>query len=241
MRKAKYSFSVITSTYNQLDQLKRLREHLNNQEFTDYDRIVADDGSNDGTDKWVKKNTDKYVFQHDFGYRLTKILNKAATEAEGEYLVWIMGDSYPQDDFLHMVDSHISPNTLASGIRINIDKKGKYHSHDWRIANIKDKLTEESLLVSGDNAYSSMTLNSMIMPTKMFNEMGGIHSGYDEGYGKMDWDMAAWAQYNGYDLKVFPKAIIYHDHHKERKDTDNNTKLFLERLEGFREVSDSNT
>ena len=230
-------FSVITSTYNQLDKLKRLREHLNKQTFYDFQWIIADDGSSETTGKWAKDNCDEYVWQEDWGYRLTKILNKASHRACGDYLVWIMADSYPEPNFLETINQLMDENTLATGLRININEEGRYVSHDWRVAFFKDKLDDISIEITGEAPYKAMTLNSMIMPRDKYIEMGGIHPGYDEGYGKMDWDMAAWAWTNGMDLRVFPRAIIYHDQHSDRKDTENNTNLFFKRLEEMCENS----
>lgn len=221
-------FSIITSTYNQLEQLKLLREELNKQTFIDFEWIIADDGSRDGTDKWAEKNADIYVRQDDMGYRLTKILNKAENEASGELLVWIMSDSYPERTFLERLNDKMDDETMATGFRLNVEN-GKYHSHDWRYGLIKNAISDDEIILSGKAPWKAMTLNSMCMPKAMYDEMGGIHSGFDEGYGKMDWWMGAWAYSKGYKLKIFPEAIIYHERHEDKEDTQNNTELF-ERL-----------
>lgn len=227
-------YSIITSAYNQLDSLKRLRTHLDKQNMADFEWIIADDGSGESTGKWARDNAEKYVWHEDRGYRLTKILNMAADLAEGMYLIWIMADSYPSPNFLDEVTKWMDTSTLATGIRINIDDGGNYVSHDWRVSFFEKNLLDDVIHIDGMAPYKAMTLNSMIMPRSMYKEMGGIHSGYDEGYGKMDWDMAAWSFYNGYKLCVFPKAIIYHDLHDDREDTENNTELFNKRLEEFK-------
>ena len=231
-------FSIVTSAYNQLDQLKRMREHLDKQTFTDFEWIIADDGSSDGTDKWAKKNADKHVWQEDKGYRLTKILNKACFEASGEFLVWIMGDSYPHQCFLERLNDYIHPNMMLTGMRINVDDDGYAVSRDWREDLVNIPPNTEMLIIKDDPyPWRFMTLNSMAMPKEKFIEMGGIHSGYDEGYGKMDWWMAAWAYYNGMEMGWVLRAILYHQIHKEREDTDNNTKLFEKHVKEMDENS----
>jgi glycosyltransferase involved in cell wall biosynthesis len=228
-------FSVITSCYNQLEQIKKTREYLNKQTFIDFEWILADDGSSDGTDRWAKRNTDKYVWQHDVGYRLTKILNKAAAVAEGEYLVWIMGDSYPKEDFLEKVSEYITSSMVATGVRVNV-KDGGAVSFDWRVSDV-DLTGVNCIRVKGKSPWKLMTLNSMIMPRSVYKRMGGIYSGYDEGYGRMDWDMAAWAHYCGYELTWIPQAIIYHEDHEGKKDTVNNVDLFNKRLKEFQDAT----
>lgn len=222
-------FSIITSAYNQLEQLKVLREWLNKQSFIDFEWIIADDGSTDGTDKWAKINADKYVRHDDKGYRLTKILNKAQKEASGEFLVWIMADSYPERNFLKVLNRYVDDKSMVTGLRVNVID-GVYKSHDWRVHFLKHLIHENEIILDGDTPWRAMTLNSMCMPNKMYEEMGGIDSGYDKGYGKMDWWMASWCHFNGYTLKVLPEAIIFHEDHDDREDTENNTDLFTKHL-----------
>ena len=226
------SFSIVTSTYNQLEKLKRLREYLDQQSYFNFEWIIADDGSNDGTRKWAKKNADKYVWQEDRGYRLTKILNKAGDMVEGDNIVWIMADSFPDRSFLKVVNNHIKDDILATGIRLNISD-GAVISDDWRLRQLPDVKKSEVLFLNFSEPWKLMTLNSMIMPKPMWENMGGIDEEYDEGYGRMDWWMAMWAYYNNYQLAWFPQAILFHDFHESRSDTRNNIALFEKHREEF--------
>ena len=233
-------FSIITSAYNQLDQLKRLRKHLDQQTFEDFEWIVADDGSSDGTEKWANKNADKYVRQEDMGYRLTKIFNKACFEASGEFLVWIMGDSYPYKDFLEKINDHVDENVMLTGIRMNVDNEGRIVGQDWRLKGI-DTTKMDYLPIKSEHPWGYMTLNTMVMARSKFEEMGGIDSGYDDGYGKMDWWMAAWSHYNKMRFGWVLDAMVFHEVHKEREDTDNNTKLFYKHIEEFEKDKNANS
>ncbi len=47
-------FSVIVPTYNRVFSLKRTLESLFGQDFSDFEIIVVDDGSDDGTDEYLK-------------------------------------------------------------------------------------------------------------------------------------------------------------------------------------------
>ena len=52
-------FSVVIPTYNRAPLLARTLESVRRQRFRDYEVIVVDDGSNDGTQAylriWIKK------------------------------------------------------------------------------------------------------------------------------------------------------------------------------------------
>ena len=230
------SYSIITSAYNQLEKLKRLRLELNKQTNENCEWIIAEDGSNDGTEKWAKKNADKYVRQDDMGYRLTKILNKASEVAEGHYYIWIMADSFPNDNFIEIIDKLVNPDTLATGLRLTLSGD-KVVSDDWRIRQLSVSLDSDEIVLKTNNPWTSMTLNSMIMPADMYDEMGGIDEGYDKGYGRMDWWIAMWAHYNGYKLSWYPKALIFHDLHDDREDTQENIALFEKHYQEFNDQS----
>lgn len=51
----KYGISIITPTYNRLDTIKKLYSSLCNQTLFDFEWIVIDDGSTDGTDLYFNK------------------------------------------------------------------------------------------------------------------------------------------------------------------------------------------
>lgn len=228
-------FSVITSTYNQLAQLNKVYEALRRSLYTDFEWIIADDGSSDGTKEFVdnlKEPWVKYVSQPDDGYRLTEILNKAGRIAQGQHIVWIMGDSYPKDDFLKELSSHVAEDKVLNGLRLNVDNLGTIISPDWRVERVMFDLEVDEALVNTPRPWELMTLNSFCMPRSAYERMGGIYPEY-KGYGRMDWDMAAWAFYHGMKLYWVPKAVIYHEAHKEREDTEENIRIFAKRLEEF--------
>jgi len=54
--------SVIIPTYNRKDQLEKLLYSLNNQTLSpsQFEIIVVDDGSSDGTEEWLMKNMDQF-------------------------------------------------------------------------------------------------------------------------------------------------------------------------------------
>ena len=49
-------FSIIITTYNRINKLKISLESVLNQTFTDYEILVMDDGSTDGTTAYIKKS-----------------------------------------------------------------------------------------------------------------------------------------------------------------------------------------
>jgi len=241
MKDIEVTFSVITCTYNQLPLLKKAKKHWDKQTFKDFEWIIADDGSTDGTKEWAKKNGIKiYSKAKNTGFDFVGNLNEAVKLAGFKYLVWVMGDSYPAEDFLDKLSEVVKPNRVVNGLRITVSKEGKIVGEDWRIPRATFNLTgNETLVIHPYEPWELMTLNSMCMPRKMFKEMGGICEEY-KGYGRMDTDMAMWAYFNGYKLYWATKAIIYHLEHPDRVDSPENDKVFHKRLEEFRK-NETNT
>ncbi len=50
--------SVIIPTFNRVNLLKETVGSVRNQKFNDFEIIVVNDGSTDGTDEWLRNQTD---------------------------------------------------------------------------------------------------------------------------------------------------------------------------------------
>lgn len=86
-------FSVIIPAYNRLCTLPATLESVLHQTYTDFEVIVADDGSSDGTSKWVNDQSDnriRYVYQSNRGVCAAR--NLGASIAEGMYLIFLDSD-----------------------------------------------------------------------------------------------------------------------------------------------------
>jgi len=229
-------FSCITSAYNQLELIRANKEHWDKQTFRDFEWIIADDGSTDGVREWAKENKIKVAGNEvNRGYRLGQALNRAVDIAGGDYLVWVMGDSYPKEDFLGQLNKAAASGRVVSGIRLNVED-GIILSTDWRIDKVKQGkffgLDGDTVRVRFKRPWELMTLNSMCMPKKMFAQIGGMYEGY-RGYGREDWDLAMRAHFDGAELWWAVKAVIYHRNHSEKAESPENIKLFDKRVKEF--------
>ncbi|MEZ4793272.1 MAG: glycosyltransferase family 2 protein [Gelidibacter sp.] len=116
-----FKTSVIISTYNQQEWLRKVLIGYVQQTTKDFEIIIADDGSTQETINLIedfKQNSDlklAHVWHKDEGFQKTKILNKAIAASHGEYLVFSDGDCIPRKDF---VEKHVSlknENCFLSG------------------------------------------------------------------------------------------------------------------------------
>lgn len=113
--------SVIISTYNSPEWLEKVLWGYSIQSHSDFEIIIADDGSKDETRQLVDRMRQetglaiKHVWQEDKGFRKCRILNMATLESTTEYLVFTDGDCIPRRDFLEVHATEAEPERFLSG------------------------------------------------------------------------------------------------------------------------------
>ncbi len=113
--------SVILSTYNQPEWLKKVLYAYNCQSFKEFEVIVADDGSTPETTNLIEQlrphlfYTLKHVWHKDHGFQKCVILNKAIVASETDYLLFSDGDCVPRYDFLEQHLKHRKIGSFLSG------------------------------------------------------------------------------------------------------------------------------
>ncbi len=113
--------SVIFTTYNQPDWLEKVLVGFGAQDRSDFEVLVADDGSRDDTRQRIEGLRGqlpvpvRHLWQADDGFRKCEALNMAIREARADYLVFTDGDCIPRADF---VSTHLKlrePGRFLSG------------------------------------------------------------------------------------------------------------------------------
>lgn len=98
--------SIIISTYNNPDWLQRCLWGYARQDRTDFEIVLADDGSRDETRALVDAMRPRlpfpvqHVWQPDEGFQKCRILNKGVQAAVADYLIFSDGDCVPRADFV---------------------------------------------------------------------------------------------------------------------------------------------
>lgn len=97
--------SIILSTYNRLDKLKRAINSVFAQTVTDWELIVADDASTDGTEDYMRGLTAtnpkiKYIRLPKNHGKDTKPKNQAILASQGEYIAYLDDDNEYFPDYL---------------------------------------------------------------------------------------------------------------------------------------------
>lgn len=115
------AISVVLSTYNQPEWLRKALLGYARQGFTDFEVVVADDGSGEETRAVMEAIGAEYpvplrhVWHPDDGFRKCEILNRASEAASADYLVFSDGDCIPRADFLAVHHALREPGRFLSG------------------------------------------------------------------------------------------------------------------------------
>ena len=117
-------YSIITINYNNRDGLERTIQSVINQTCQDFEYIIIDGGSTDGSVDVIKKYADRidyWVSEPDKG--IYNAMNKGILQAHGEYLNFMnSGDCFFDDKVLHKVLSSSGDIILGSVFRNDINK-----------------------------------------------------------------------------------------------------------------------
>lgn len=109
--------SVITINYNNKNGLEKTLESVTSQDYTDYEYIVIDGGSTDGSNSLLEtysKNITYWVSEPDKG--IYNAMNKGIEAAKGEYLIFInSGDHFYHADTLSSVVQFLSQEDIIYG------------------------------------------------------------------------------------------------------------------------------
>ncbi|MGM9777448.1 MAG: glycosyltransferase family 2 protein [Prevotella sp.] len=94
--------SIITVNLNNLEGLKKTYESVVCQTFTDYEWLVIDGGSTDGSREFIEEHNDKFAYwcsEPDKG--IYNAMNKGIVRAKGEYLNFMnSGDCFACEETL---------------------------------------------------------------------------------------------------------------------------------------------
>lgn len=121
--------SVITVCYNVVDTIEETIKSVINQNYNNYEYIIIDGGSNDGTVDIIEKYKDKIAYmvsEKDSG--IYDAMNKGFNHSTGEWVIYVnSGDGFYDNMALsHLVmDKNITEYDIVYGDAVGVDSDGK--------------------------------------------------------------------------------------------------------------------
>jgi glycosyltransferase involved in cell wall biosynthesis len=124
----KPSISLVIPTYNRPDALAAVVEACFTQTDTDFEIIIADDGSGEATRACVEQLQAlsplpfQHVWQPDDGFRLARVRNLGILASRGDYILILDGDCVPQRDFVAQHRKLAEQGYMVTGSRVLLDE-----------------------------------------------------------------------------------------------------------------------
>lgn len=125
------TFSIITPVLNNKERLKRTIESIKKQKFDEYEIIVVDGGSTDGTKEYIEseKKISKFIIEKDKG--IYDAINKGIRISEGKYINTInAGDEYFSEESLKIIKNYFDKNDEISFVFGAVKKNKIYHKYE---------------------------------------------------------------------------------------------------------------
>lgn len=197
--------SIIISTHNRKDKLKRAIDSVLNQTYTDWELIVVDDASTDGTEELLKTYPQvKYIKRNKNFGNDTRPKNQGAKHSKGEYIAYLDDDNAFRPDHLQALYNELQkePNIdVVYGDRIIIDDTGENAPRLGYTSDFSDTLLMQRNFID---------TSDVLMRRSALFDVGG----WDERFKKyVDWNLWVRMAKFGKLFKRVPVVITeYHVH-----------------------------
>jgi glycosyltransferase involved in cell wall biosynthesis len=119
--------SVVLATFDQPQELRFVLSALMRQSESQFEILLADDGSGPATksviEEFKNKLNIKHFWQPHQGFRKSRILNQAIRAAQADVLIFLDGDCVPHSDF---IEQHIrlqEKGFYVAGRRVDLSKE----------------------------------------------------------------------------------------------------------------------
>ncbi|MBD1857056.1 MULTISPECIES: glycosyltransferase [Leptolyngbya] len=199
--------SVVIPTYNRKPILEKCLRAMERQTFSDYEIVVVDDGSTDGTVEWLQSHAAEFphvrLFCQNHG-GAAGARNYGVEQAKGDTIVFIDSDLVVTDVFLQ---SHVE--TLIQGQKeLGHDRLFTY-GRVINTANFDDPTSEPYKLTDFSAAY--FATGNVAIARHWLIEAGLFDTGFKQ-YGWEDLELGVRLKNLGLKLIKCPEAVGYHWH-----------------------------
>ena len=203
--------SVVIPTYNRLPILKKCLDSLENQilidEFFDYEVVIVDDGSTDGTIKWLEENIQtfphlRFFEQSHGGPALGR--NLGVEKSNGDLIIFIDSDLVVDKNFLM---NHV--NSLTQAWKKQRNRKCFTYGSVINTSNFKNPKSEPFKLQ--DLSWAYFATGNVAIDKKVLEKSGLFDISFHL-YGWEDLELGERLRNMGVKLVKCPKAIGYHWH-----------------------------
>jgi len=179
----KITVSIIMPTYNRKNIIEKAVNSVINQTYSEYELIIVDDGSTDGTEDLIKKKYRNYLKYGKIKYfkqkngGVSKARNKGLSEAKGNVIAYLDSDNYWFETYLEKMVSALfnnNVNTAYSAEEVNDDYRNNKYVRETRY--------DRTLILRGN----FIDINIFVHKKFLYDKLGGFNESLNR---LVDWDL----------------------------------------------------
>ncbi len=166
-----FLFSIITVTKNNLSGLQKTKDSIELQTFENYEWIIIDGNSNDGTKDFLETTKSYYITELDSG--IYNAMNKGIDRANGQYLLFLnAGDALENKNTLFEIQQRIQNQNydFIYGDSVESNKENLFFKRSRPHFKITDGMFTH---------HQAMIYNREILKNIKYNEDYKIAADYD--------------------------------------------------------------
>lgn len=142
-------FSILLPVYNVEKYLPECFASIENQSFDDYEVIVVDDGSTDGSpmlcDAFAEKHPNKVSIIHQQNQGLIAARRAAIEKAQGEFCIFMDSDDFVEPELLKVINDYTKKSEDIDIVLYLL----QYYANGQKISSQK-KIAENATIWSGE-------------------------------------------------------------------------------------------
>ncbi|OGI09590.1 MAG: hypothetical protein A2X41_06620 [Candidatus Margulisbacteria bacterium GWE2_39_32] len=202
-------FSVIIPTFNRRDILKETILSLSSQTFTDFELIIADDGSSDGTEKMVAELKTSFPVRYQWHKNAGRSAarNMGLKMARGKVVVFIDDHVYSDS---RLLEEHYNFHQKYGATKIKVIRGFAPLVRDKSEIPAQAAYQDMSTFKfkGENNPFISFFTGNVSIDKEALEKVGGFEEDFKE-YGFQDSELGYRLVKAGYHIKVNPNAIVY--------------------------------
>lgn len=167
-------FSVVIPVYNRRDFIQEALRSVFTQEFDDYEVIVVDDGSTDGTRSVLASYGDRIRYLHQQNQGPGAARNRGVKAARGEYIAFLDSDDrwFPctLSTYVQVIKEYGGPSLISSSVAYFQDSPPDPEKTER--GSLRVRKYSDFLEAAGEGRYVST--DRVVVKKTAFKEVGGF-------------------------------------------------------------------
>ncbi len=207
--------SIIIPNYKNLEYTKRCIEAIRKNTQGDFEIIVVDDNSGDGSAEYLKSQKDIKSFINSENLGFAKNCNRGARESNGDIFLFLNNDTEVHTGWMEAIESVFEKDKQIAAVGVKllfpdgiIQHAGVVISPDKTPRHIYYQAPADSPSVNKEREFQVVTAACVAIRREVFEKV----SGFDEAFknGLEDVDLCLKIKGLGYKIMYTPKAVVTH-------------------------------